>query len=253
MPGFWVQPEDVGENSLLLRGDEAHHLARVRRHRLGDQIEAVDGEGFCYRVRIDRIDGDEVEGAILERCAEKGESPVRLFLAPALIKGQRFDFVVEKATEVGVAAIVPTITERGIVQSGARAERKGERWQRLALAATKQCGRARVPRIEAPRSLDATLEYLGRECDAIWLATPAGAALDPAAMLTLTRPRKLGLLVGPEGGFTQAEEERARAVGAVPFAWGNRVLRADTACIVLAALVLYNAEEALKREGGKLG
>ena len=107
MPGFWVEPEDVGESRLVLRGDEAHHLTRVRRYGPGDEVEAVDGVGCCYRVRVERVAPGVVEAEILARLPEKGESPVRLVLAPALLKGQRFDFIVEKATEVGVAAIMP--------------------------------------------------------------------------------------------------------------------------------------------------
>ena len=111
---------------LILRGDEAHHLTRVRRYGPGDEVEAVDGAGFCYRVRIERVAKGQVEAAIIARLPEKGESPVRLHLAPALIKGPRFDFVVEKATEVGVASIRPLLTERGVIRTGS--ERKLERW-----------------------------------------------------------------------------------------------------------------------------
>lgn len=250
MPGFWVEPQDVGEERLILRGDEAHHLTRVRRYGPGDEVEAVDGAGFCYRVRIERVAKGQVEAAIIARLPEKGESPVRLHLAPALIKGPRFDFVVEKATEVGVASIRPLLTERGVIRTGS--ERKLERWQRLAQAATKQCGRSRVPQIETPRSLDEVLADLDRECDAIWLATPA-AAVELAACSQRGASTRIGLLVGPEGGFTEAEVERVRRAGVESFSWGDRVLRADTASVVLAALVLHKSEEALKREGGQLG
>lgn len=250
MPGFWVDPEDVGDDHLVLRGDEAHHLTRVRRHGPGDEIEAVDGEGCCYRVRIERVAVGTVEAAILARLPDKGESPVRLLLAPALIKGQRFDFVVEKATEVGVAAILPLFSERGIVRVGK--ERKVERWQRLAQAATKQCGRSRVPRVEAPRSLDELLAHLLNECDTVLLATPSEPMRSLATGPADGFGASIGLLIGPEGGFTNDEVVRAHQAGAVSFAWSERVLRADTASIVLAALVLQQAERALQKEGGQL-
>ena len=247
MPGFWVEPEDVGESRLVLRGDEAHHLTRVRRYGPGDEVEAVDGVGCCYRVRVERVAPGGVEAEIIARLPEKGESPVRLILAPALLKGQRFDLIVEKATEVGVAGIMPLFSERGIVRFGK--ERKIERWQRLAQAATKQCGRSRVPKIDAPRSLHELLGHLMTVCDTVLLATPGKSEQAFAIGQVKGAGASVGLLVGPEGGFTHDEVERARGAGAVPFAWGERVLRADTAGIVLAALVLHAAEGLLQKEG----
>ena len=247
MPGFWVEPEDVGESRLVLRGDEAHHLTRVRRYGPGDEVEAVDGVGCCYRVRVERVALGAVEAEILARLPEKGESPVRLILAPALLKGQRFDLIVEKATEVGVAGIMPLFCERGVVRVGK--ERKIERWQRLAQAATKQCGRSRVPKIDAPRSLYELLGHLMTVCDTVLLATPGKSEQAFAIGQSKGAGASVGLLVGPEGGFTHDEVERARGAGVVSFAWGERVLRSDTAGIVLAALVLHAAEGFLQKEG----
>ena len=251
MPGFWVDPEDVGDERLVLRGDEAHHLLRVRRYGPGDEIEAVDGVGCCYRVRIEQVGESEVEAGIVTRMPEKGESPVRLHLAPALIKGQGFEFVVEKATEVGVASIRPLAVERDVVGPGS--QRKRDRWQRLARAATKQCGRSRMPLVGAPQSLGDVLAGLARDCDAIWLATPDGQVPATEAIAARGAVGAVGLLVGPEGGFTAAEVDLARAAGAVAFTWGDRILRADTAGVVLAALVLDGSEVASNKEGGQLG
>ena len=251
MPGFWVEPADIGEERLVLRGDEAHHLLRVRRYGLGDEFEAIDGVGCCYRARIERAGESEVEAAIVARSPEKGESPVRLHLAPALIKGQGFDYVVEKATEVGVASIRPLAVERGVVRPGSK--RKRDRWQRLAQAATKQCGRSRMPLVAAPQSLGEALVGLARDCDAIWLATPDGQVSGIAAIAARGPVGAVGLLVGPEGGFTAAEVACARASGAPVFSLGDRVLRADTAGVVLAALVIDGSEVASKKGGGQLG
>ena len=243
--GFWVELEDVGEECLVLRGDEAHHLLRVRRYGLGDEIEAVDGAGCCYRARIEKVGQSEVEAAIVAKFQEKGESPVRLHLAPALIKGQRFDYVIEKATEVGVASIRPLAVERAVVRPGS--ERKRERWQRLAQAATKQCGRSRMPLVAVPQSLSDVMAGLARDCDVIWLATPDGQVPGMESVVELGSVGSVGLLVGPEGGFTAAEVARARAAGASAFSWGDRILRADTAGVVLAALVLHGSEVASKK------
>ena len=110
---FSYTPDDIVADRLTLRGDEAHHVT-VRRYSVGDFVEVVDGQGGFYRVRIDRIERTSVHGLIMDREPERGESPVRLHLAAAVMKGShRFDHVVEKATEVGVASIRPMMAERG--------------------------------------------------------------------------------------------------------------------------------------------
>jgi 16S rRNA (uracil1498-N3)-methyltransferase len=237
MPAFWARPADVGQEELVLRGEEAHHLARVRRHRPGDLVEVIDGEGMLFRARVQAMEQDRVACRIVERLPEGGESRVRLCLAPALLKGTRFDWVVEKATEVGVDALWPLLSERTVVRPGDRVER----WQRLALEAAKQCGRARWPRIRAPLGLEQALEGMRAVCDLVLMAV-AEEAPALGKCLEGKRPTRPGLFIGPEGGFSAAEQERARRAGVEFFTWGPRTLRADTAAVVLAALVLHEAE-----------
>lgn len=243
MSGFLVRPEDVEDDLLILRGSEAHHLVRVRRHRPGERVEVIDGSGTFFEVSISSIEGDTVVCRILERREEKGESPVRLCLAPALVKGQRFDFVVEKGTEVGVDAFAPLVTVRGVARPGS--ENKIERWRRLAQAATKQCGRSRLPQIFSPAPLGEVIDRFILEQRLALMAIPHGNGRDLHALLSERRPPRVGLLIGPEGGFAPEEEEEARDAGVEFFSWGDRTLRADTASIVLAALVLHEAERAV--------
>jgi 16S rRNA (uracil1498-N3)-methyltransferase len=241
MPGFWVEPEDVEEERLILRGAEAHHLSRVRRYRVGDRIEAVDGRGGFFQAEIVEIGKDRIVCRISARWTDRGESSVKLCLAPALIKGQRFDFIVEKATEVGVDSIAPLMTRRGVVRGGR--ERKEERWRRLAQAAVKQCGRSRLPRIRPPAELAAAIEELMAEGRTVLMGVPAGRGEAIGDVLRREKPGMLALLVGPEGGFAPEEEELAKEAGVRFFSWGSRILRADTASIVLAALVIHEAEQ----------
>ena len=246
MPSFLVRPEDVESGTLVLRDAEAQHLVRARRHRAGDEIDVIDGRGRFYRARITSTERGAVHCDVLACEEEVGESRVRLSLAPALTKGQRFDFVVEKATEVGVAHIAPVLTQRGIVRP--RSENRLERWQRLAQAAAKQCGRSRLPTICRPEPLAAVFGRLKEQSDVVLMATPSGSegALRPC--LAGRRATRVGLLVGPEGGFSPAEQLHAQEAGAEVFCWGRRALRADTASIVLAALVLHEAEQAVTGE-----
>ena len=233
MPSFFAHPEDIAGDRLTLRGEEAHHLA-VRRYSVGDLVEVVDGEGGFYRVRVDEIGRTSVHGLIIGREPGRGESPVRLHLAAAVVKGsQRFDHVVEKGTEIGVASIRPMLAERGVA-TGSRSRR----WQRLAREAAKQCGRSRVPPVSEPGPFEDVLAALRRDCGIVLMASapregpwPGWASLEAGAA-------SVGLMVGPEGGFSRDEERAAVTAGVQRVSWGERTLRSDTACVVLSALVL---------------
>ncbi len=240
MPSFWVEQEDIGADQLVLRGEEAHHLYRVRRQQIGDVIEVVDGAGHFFCVRLTEISRSAVVGDIVERYEERGERGVRLFLAPALLKGQRFDGMIEKATEVGVAAIWPMWSERGIARN--KSEGKIERWQRLAREATKQCARSRCPQITAPEAFERVVASLLQACDEVFMGTLS----DPLVPLDRAGAEggvnAVGLLIGPEGGFAPGEIVRAQEMGVRCFSWGVSTLRADTASVVLAALLIDEYE-----------
>ena len=246
MPAFLVCPEDVQDQRLVLRGGEVSHLVQVRRHRVGQEIEVIDGRGLFYHVRIVAIERDVVCCQILECREGHGESTVQLSLAPALLKGQRFDFVVEKATEIGVSRIVPLLSERGVVKPGSG--NKIERWQRLARAAAKQCGRSHLPFIELPAPLGEVINNFREENDLVLMATPGLPDRSLRQYLKDGNCRRLGLLIGPEGGFATREQELAKEAGVELFTWGGRILRADTASIVLGALVLHESEQNFRIE-----
>lgn len=239
MPALLVQPGDVAGGRLVLRGEEVHHL-RVRRHQVGDQIDAIDGQGRYFRVRLEEVGRHEASGRVLETEEERGESPLRLHLAAALIKGQRLDYAIEKATEVGVASITPMTTSRAVARPGSG--NKLDRWQRLAQAAAKQSGRSRVPEVRPPSDFGAVLDGFARQCDLVLMGDPAGGRSLSGALAS--QPASVGLLVGPEGGFSPAELARAHAAGVTAFAWGSSTLRADTAAVVLSALVLEEVSRA---------
>jgi 16S rRNA (uracil1498-N3)-methyltransferase len=244
MPSFLVHPDDIVADRLTLRGDEAHHVT-VRRYSVGDFVEVVDGQGGFYRVRIDRIERTSVHGLIMDREPERGESPVRLHLAAAVMKGShRFDHVVEKATEVGVASIRPMMAERGVATGN-----RSQRWQRLAREAAKQCGRSRVPRVGEPRDFEDALAALLRDCGTVVMASVPRGKAHPEWEFLNADDASVGLMTGPEGGFSGTEEAAAVASGVQPFSWGERTLRADTACVALSALVLERAARHIRVTG----
>lgn len=244
MPALWVRPEDVEAGRLCLRDDEAHHL-RVRRYRLGDEIDVIDGCGTYYRVRLDQMEPTCAHCTVQFHESDWGECPVALHLGASLIKGARMDFLMEKTTEIGVASIYPVLASRGVARPGSA--KKLDRWERLALAAAKQCGRSRVPKVGDPQEFDEVLAALTDRCGLVLMAEVASDAVAGADLRSCMGGRtvdEIGLLIGPEGGFDPGEIERAEAAGVRLFSWGRRTLRADTAAVVLSALVLDEAQRA---------
>jgi 16S rRNA (uracil1498-N3)-methyltransferase len=219
--------------------DETHHLVRVLRLGVGDRVVAADGRGAAWEVRLLTL-GETATGTIVGPVALAAESPLHVALVQAVPKGDRMEAVVRAATELGVARILPALTERTIVRLDAGAWReRARRWQRVAREATKQCGRAVVPPVEPPRPL------------AGWLAPEAAADLrlclwegdarplgDVLARLG-GRPRSASVIVGPEGGLTDAEVARAGAAGYVPVSLGGRILRTETAGPTIVAVLQH--------------
>lgn len=238
-PGFYVLPQDAAGDRVVLRGEEARHAARVCRCRAGDLIDATDGAGMFYRCRVAACSADAVEAEVLERMPEHGEGRTRLTLAVAPVKGERFDWLVEKAVEAGAARILPVVTERTVREAGGRRER----WQRVALAAMKQTKRARLTEVAEARPFSEALPALAKGVDLLLMAWEgAGASADLSKAIPSSPVASVGVLVGPEGGFTEEEVAMARSLGARPFSLGLRRLRTETAGVLAVALALYELE-----------
>jgi len=216
-----------------IEGDAANHIARVLRLERGDALTVFDGRGGEYAARIEEFRKGAVIVAVAERSAAERESPLSLTLAQGVSRGERMDWVVQKATELGVSRIVPVLTERTVVKLGPQqAERKVLHWQGIATAACEQSGRDRIPVVDLPLSLPEFLRGAGQ----------AGRVLlSPAARLRVADlPRPDGevvVLIGPEGGLAEAEQQAALAAGFVGVRLGPRVLRTETAAV--AALTLF--------------
>lgn len=235
-PGFYVLPQDVAGDRIVLRGEEAHHAARVCRCRRGDLIDATDGAGTLCRCRVLSCSAEVTEAEVLERLPEYGEARARVTLAVAPVKGERFDWLVEKAVEAGAVRILPVITERTVMEAGGRRER----WQRVALAAMKQTKRSRLTEVAEARPFDEALPGLAKGVDLLLMAWEgAESSQRLAEVIPDSHVASVGILVGPEGGFTDEEVALARLLGARPFSLGPRRLRTETAGVLAVALVLY--------------
>lgn len=220
--------------TVSLPPPQAHHVARVLRRRAGDALTLFSGDGAEYAAVIESAAGRDVSVTVGERRLLDRESRLRIVLGQAISAGERMDYTIRKAVELGVAAICPIATARCVVRlDAARASRRLEHWRSLAIAACEQCGRNRLPGIAAAEPLPEWLERgTVREAALSVLLAPQAAA----GLRELPAPEGgVVLLAGPEGGFTAEEQALARARGFVPVRLGPRVLRTETAAVAALA------------------
>lgn len=229
--------------SIELPPDAARHV-QVLRLQPGDALTLFDGQGGEWSAQVRTMGKREVRAELLAHHAVERELPIAVTLALAMPAGDRMDFVVEKATELGAAAIVPLVAERSVLRlAGERADKRRAHWQAIAVAACEQCGRNRVPQVATPLPLPAWLEALSAPAagHARWLLGWRDAQAWPAVQASGASSHGALLLSGPEGGFSDAEEALARARGFAAVTLGLRVLRADTAPLAaLAAIALHH-------------
>jgi 16S rRNA (uracil1498-N3)-methyltransferase len=238
MARLFVPAERWGAAEVLLEGDEHHYVCRVLRMGEGDALTLFDGAGNELLCRLGRPGTRSVAAAVVGRRAA-GERRLDVTLLVGLPKGDRMDLVVQKATELGVGRIAPVLCDRSVARPrGARAETRRERWLKIAREAARQCGRADAPVVDALGSFSSALSALSAEAlKLLFWEGARGAGL--RGLLPLEPPPRVEIAIGPEGGFTGAEVEAARAHGFLLASLGPRVLRAETASIVALSLVGY--------------
>ncbi|MDD4868065.1 MAG: 16S rRNA (uracil(1498)-N(3))-methyltransferase [Mycobacterium sp.] len=234
MPRFYCPPPLPSGGKLELPAEAAHHAARVLRLRSGDAVQIFDGNGN-ERHGVLEISGKRASVGNIVSVDTNRESPLPVLLAQAMSSSEKMDWVIQKATELGVAAIQPLDTNRSVAKLDAeRAAKRVDHWQQVAIAACEQCGRNVLPQIHAPLDIMQWLRQMQTGADAKFILLPQGAA----ALHAQARPTgRVVLLIGPEGGFTDAESDTALHCGFAPIRLGARVLRTETAAIAgLAAL-----------------
>ena len=236
---YLVKPADICGDTAVLSGDEAAHASKSARKRPGDELVLIDGVGTGYRCVVRTVEGDRVVCQIREVIPHMGEPRTHVTLAVGMVKGDRFDSLVETAVELGAGAIAPLETRFSIVHH--TSENRQRRWNRIAEAAAKQCLRSRIPSVEKPQPLRSFAERTG-EFDVVfvaWEGQQESANPIPVAPLV----GSILLVVGPEGGFHDEEISLLRSKGAHTVPLGPRRLRTGTAAIALLTLALQGVGE----------
>lgn len=238
---FFVAPEQLTGRHVHFDADQAHQMRRVLRLRPGDRVLVLDGRQWQYDVTLAEVSNARAVGRLGERAAAAGEPATRLTLYQSLLRREKFEWVLQKGTELGVAAFVPVITRRSLVRDAEDVTpEKLSRWRRIIKEAAEQAERGRLPDLSPPVPFAAALAAVaGRPALMAWedekdvnlgQALPKGTA-------------EVDLLIGPEGGYEPEEIAAARRAGVVPFTMGRRVLRTETAAVVGVALLLYELGE----------
>jgi 16S rRNA (uracil1498-N3)-methyltransferase len=240
---FYAPPQAFASDakSVTLSAEETRHLRDVLRRKSGDEVYVFDGAGREFRGQVQSVTRNSTEVSISEEAKPaRPESPLHLTLAVALLKGEKFDLVVQKMTELGMARVVPIITARADVKirNDDDVERKLIRWRRITLEASKQCGRAGLMDIDNPTALHDFVERPGGDEVRLMFSERGGTSL-AAASETNQKSDHVTALIGSEGGWTNEEIDQARDAGWKIVTFGGRILRAETAVIAVSVLLQH--------------
>ena len=269
MPRFFVEPDQVSGNKIIIEGSDVNHITKVLRMKIGEELMVCDGTGLDYFCTIAKLDNDAVFCDVCNKWESYSELPVKVTLFQGLPKADKMELIIQKTVELGVYEIVPVAMQRSIAKlDDKKAGRKIERWQSISESAAKQAGRGIIPKVTEPMSFAEALEY-AKEMDSIIVpyenakgisytkevireakaqseAKAAETAAAGASSANETNAAKacarLAIFIGPEGGFADSEIERAKEAGAKLVTLGNRILRTETAGMATLAILMYEFE-----------
>jgi 16S rRNA (uracil1498-N3)-methyltransferase len=246
---FYASPDEINGSAIRLSRDESHHLTRVLRLNVGEEVFVFDGCGREYRCSFIAFEHSCARLEISETLFDKSESMINITLAQALAKGEKFDLIVQKATELGASAIVPLVTAHTDVKlSDERSEKRLERWRRISLEAMKQCGRRRLVEIAPPLTLKEYLDVFQAQDTApsdlkiprtlLIFSERGGTSITDALARSVDKSAIIAL-IGPEGGWSDEELALLDERGARAVTLGPRVMRTETAAVVAVTLIQH--------------
>jgi 16S rRNA (uracil1498-N3)-methyltransferase len=242
MHRFFVRPESIWNGRVSFAEEQARQIRQVLRLRPGAEIVVLDNSGQEYVVTLTDVTSRHVSGRVESQRPSAGEPRVRLRLCQSLLPREKFEWVLQKGTEVGVSAFVPVLTQRSLARDVASVTpAKVARWGRIITEAAEQSGRGRLPELHWPVSFG---EALGQAAASHYILLPWEKATQDSVGRALSRltpdnQPAIALFIGPEGGYSDEEIEQATVARANLVTLGSRILRTETAAVVAAALVLY--------------
>lgn len=238
MHRFFVQPENINKDEVVLHGTDVSHIRTVLRLKPGNQIQVLDGLGSRYSVQLTDVKPSEIRGRIESKEDFQTESPLIIQMGISLLKGNKFDPVLRKSVELGVNQVFPLQTERSVIRVlRTDAAKKTARWQKIAREAARQSGRSRLPEVSPDIQTVEEFCRVSQEADIKLVFWEEEEVCKLSDVSPASSPRSIAVLSGPEGGFSEKEIEIAHQYGFQSITLGPRILRAETAPIVILSLL----------------
>lgn len=244
MHRFFVEQSQIGQDSIVITGQDAHHIKNVLRMRQGEEILISDGEKMEYNCTVAELNEEEVVVNILSSGESGIELPSRIYLFQCLPKSDKMELIIQKAVELGVHEIVPVASSRCVVKLDAKKEAgKIKRWQGIAESAAKQSKRMLIPQIHSVMRFADALKY-AQEMDVklIPYELATGMAGTRELIQSIQPGQSVAVFIGPEGGFDESEVLQAKEAGVLPITLGKRILRTETAGFTVLSILMYHLE-----------
>ena len=244
MHHFFVEPSQIADGRVIITGADVNHMKNVLRMKPGEKAEISDGDGLRYLCVLEGFTEEGVNLRIEDVEADAAELPAKIYLFQGLPKSDKMELVIQKAVELGAYEIVPVMTKRAVVKlDEKKAVKKVQRWNAIAEGAAKQSGRSLVPAVHAVMSYAEALSY-AQKLDVLLIPyeKAKGMEVTRQAMESVLTGQSVGIFIGPEGGFEEAEIMQAQECGALPVSLGKRILRTETAGIVVLSILMYQLE-----------
>lgn len=243
---FFVSPDQVGDREITIEGSDVNHIRNVLRMKPGEQVMLCTGQDSRdYRCEITEIAEAYVRAEILEVEENGAELPSRLYLFQGLPKSDKMELIIQKAVELGVSRIVPVSTKRCVVKLDAKkADARRKRWQAIAESAAKQSGRSVIPEVAPLITYEKALQEAAKlDVRLIPYEHARGMEETKKILGKIERGQSVGIFIGPEGGFEEAEVDAAMGQGVHPITLGRRILRTETAGLCILSVLMFQLEE----------
>ncbi len=242
---FFAEHENISEDYIDIRGGDVNHIKNVIRLKAGDEVLISSGDNYDYLCVIEELNDTVVTTKIIEKREKNNELPVKVYLFQGLPKADKMELIIQKMVELGAYEIIPVSMKRSVVKlDDKKAKSKTARWNAISESAAKQSKRSIIPQVSEVLTFKQALEKAG-ELDVLLLPYECAEGMDYTRRLVsdIKPGNSVGIFIGPEGGFDKAELELARSAGCDIITLGKRILRTETAGMMLMSVIMYNMEE----------
>ena len=245
MHHFFTEPSQVHEHEIFIEGSDLNHMRNVLRIKAGEKIGVSDGQGTEYECEMDHYEDECAVLKILSSGKSYSELPSQLYLFQGLPKADKMELIIQKAVELGVYEVIPVATRRAVVKLDAKkAAKKLDRWNAIALSGAKQSGRSIVPEVKPVMNFKEALSY-AKALDVVLIPYEMAKGMEKTKEIisSIKEGQKIGIFIGPEGGFDEEEVEAAVESGASSITLGKRILRTETAGLTVLSILMYHLEK----------